>query len=160
MHFSLGTAYIVSHGFWYAVILSSFTSKYLFLLLHYLFSFFSFWLHSGIWKFLGQVSDLSHSSNLCHSCATLDPLTHCTGPWGHWRECHSPCTRLRMPAHLFIEFLNIGQEGVKTGGLSSISLSFTGVERSRYSQTKKDSRWPSNVNMAITEPPGRYMVIA
>ena len=105
------------------------------------FFFFSFWLHSGIWKFLGQGSDLSHSSNLCHSCATLDPLTHCTGPWGHWRECHSPCTRLGMPAHLlFIEYLNIGQEGVKTGGLSSISLSFTGVERSRYSQTKKDSR--------------------
>ena len=35
------------------------------------------WLHHGIWKFLGQGWNLSHSCNLLHSCSSPGSLTHC-----------------------------------------------------------------------------------
>ena len=35
----------------------------------------------GIWKFVGQGSNLSHSCDLCHSCGNAGLLAHCTG-WG------------------------------------------------------------------------------
>ena len=41
------------------------------------FFFFLFWLPRGIWKFLGQRSDLSFSCDLCHSCCNTGSLTHC-----------------------------------------------------------------------------------
>ena len=31
----------------------------------------------GIWKFLGQGLNLSHSVKLCHSCGNAGSLTHC-----------------------------------------------------------------------------------
>ena len=39
--------------------------------------FFFFCTH-GIWKFLGQGSNLRHSCNLCYSCSNAGSLTHCT----------------------------------------------------------------------------------
>ena len=32
----------------------------------------------GIWKFLGQGSNLSHSCKLCQSCGNAGSLTYCT----------------------------------------------------------------------------------
>ena len=54
--------------------------------------FFFFWLFPyiffvcfngcihGIWKFLGQELNPSHSCNLCHSCGNARSLTPCAGP--------------------------------------------------------------------------------
>ena len=49
-------------------------------LINYLFSFFfSFFGHtSGIWMFLSQGSNPSHSCNLCHCYGNTGSLTHCT----------------------------------------------------------------------------------
>lgn len=54
---------------------------------------------------------------------------------------------------LFIENTNFG-EGVKAAGLWSIALPLLRVLRSRFSQIKKEGRWPSVVNMLIAGPPG------
>ena len=88
--------------------LHSFAWEYPIVPLNHLAPFFSPCIH-GLWKFLGQGSNLSQSCDLCHSCGNTGSLTHCGGresnvclgsDLSHCRNnpgSWTPCTTAGMP---------------------------------------------------------------
>ena len=64
----------------------------------------------GIWNFLGQVSNLSCSCNLCHSFNNAGSLSHCTRPgiepWSQqWPESlQRQCQILKLLCHSLLFF--------------------------------------------------------
>ena len=99
----------------------------------------------GIWRFLGQGMNLSHSFDLHHRCSNTGSLSHC--PWARdWPHASTAtcCTTVRTPRiFFFLHFRAIPMAYGSSQARGQIRAAAAGLHHSHSNSGPEPHLWPT-----------------